>query len=418
MSAGVSEMLKGKAVLLGVAGGIAAYKSTELVRVLRGAGCSVRVVMTRAATRFITPLTLASLSGQEVVTDLFSETTDRDTLRSAVAHIDIAQSADLLLVAPATADVLAKFALGLADDFLCTAHLAFEGPLVLAPAMNTRMLNHPATRENLSVLRARGARIVEPGSGDLACGMIGPGRLADPHRIMAAVREALGVASDLNGQCVLVTAGPTREELDPVRYISNRSSGRMGFALAAEAARRGARVFLVAGPVSLPTPPGCERIDVQSAQDMHGAVMAALPEVSVAVLAAAVADYRPSVPAARKLKKRDGLPALSLEETPDILLAVSKAEPRPLIVGFAAETEDLESNARQKLSSKGCDLIVANPVGGPTGFDTDLNQGIVLSATGSVSTLGPMSKAEMAGHILDVVVETLSARVDRRRALA
>ena len=411
-------MLNDKTILLGVAGGIAAYKSADLVRALRTAGCNVQVVMTQASTRFITPLTLTSLSGNEVVTDLFPDSPAEDTLRTSVAHIDIARSADLLLVAPATADILAKFALGLADDFLTTAHLAFEGPLVLAPAMNTRMWEHPATRGNLSVLRSRGARVVPPGSGELACGAIGPGRLADPERIVTAVREALAGTCDLAGQCVLVTAGPTRERLDPVRYISNRSSGRMGFELAAEAARRGARVMLVAGPVGLPTPPGCERVDVQNAQDMHDAVMARVQEASVAILAAAVADYRPSAPATRKLKKRDGTPTLELEQTPDILRSVGSTESRPLVVGFAAETEDLESNARQKLVAKGCDLVVANPVGGATGFDTDLNQGIVLSATGRVATLDLMSKAEMAARILDIVVESLRTRVASHQALA
>lgn len=411
-------MLENKAILLGVSGGIAAYKSAELVRVLRTSGCSVQVVMTRAATKFITPLTLASLTGKKVITDLFSDSSAEDTLHSAVAHIDVAQSADLLLVAPATADVLAKFALGLADDFLSTAHLAFEGPLVLAPAMNTSMWDHPATRENLAVLRSRGARIVEPGTGELACGTIGPGRLADAERIVAAVREALRGAGDLERECVLVTAGPTREELDPVRYISNRSSGRMGFALAAEAAHRGARVILVAGPVDLPTPPGCERVDVESAQDMHDAVMARLSESTVSVLTAAVADYRPVAPAARKLKKRDGVPSLELEETPDILQAVGKAKDRPFVVGFAAETENLEANARRKLVSKGCDLIVANPVGGTTGFDTDLNQGLVLSATGAVHRLGPMPKADMATRILDIAVQSLRSSVAPARALA
>ena len=411
-------MLEGRSILLGVSGGIAAYKSAELVRALHSEGCSVQAVMTRASTKFITPLTLASLTGNKVITDLFADASADDTLQSAIAHIDVARRADLLLVAPATADVMAKFALGLADDFLSTAHLAFEGPLVLAPAMNTGMWEHPATRENLALLRARGARIVEPGAGELACGTVGAGRLADPERIVAAVRDAFQVAGDLQEECVLITAGPTREALDPVRYLSNRSSGRMGFALAGEAARRGARVILIAGPVSLPTPHGCERVDVEDAQQMHDAVIARLSEATVAVMAAAVADHRLVAPARRKLKKRDGVPSLELEETPDILQAVGKNKGDRLLIGFAAETDDLESNARRKLESKGCDLVVANPVGGDTGFETDLNQGLVLSATGEVFRLEPMTKPRMAARILDLAVEVRTRMAAQRRTVA
>jgi len=391
-------------VLLGVTGGIAAYKSAELVRALQADGHAVQAVLTKAATKFITPLTIASLTGNKVITDLFDDSSPDETLHSAIAHIDVAQRADVLLVAPASADILAKFALGLADDFLTTAHLAFRGPLVLAPSMNTNMWEHPATRENLAALRTRGARIVEPGVGELACGTVGPGRLAELGDIVAAVRSALNAEGDLQDECVLVTAGPTREALDPVRYISNRSSGRMGFALAAEAARRGARVVLIAGPVALPTPAGCERIDVESAAEMHQSVLQHLGEASFAVMAAAVADYRPEHQAASKLKKRDGLPQLSLEETPDILLSAAAHKGDRVLVGFAAETDNLEANARRKLQSKGCDLVVANPVGGATGFDSELNQGMLLAADGSVQRLGSMSKAEMAGRILDEAI--------------
>ena len=393
-----------RTVLLGVTGGIAAYKSAELVRALQADGYAVQAVLTRAATKFITPLTIASLTGNKVITDLFDDSSPDETLHSAIAHIDVAQRADVLLVAPATADMLAKFALGLADDFLSTAHLAFRGPLVLAPAMNTNMWEHPATRENLAALRTRGARIVEPGVGELACGTVGSGRLAELDDIVAAVRSALNSEGDLRDECVLVTAGPTREALDPVRYISNRSSGRMGFALANEAARRGARVILIAGPVTQPTPPGCERIDVESAGDMHQAVLKHLGEASFAVMAAAVADYRPEQQAASKLKKRDGLPRLSLEETPDILQSAAARKGDRVLVGFAAETDDLEANGRRKLQSKGCDLMVANPVGGATGFDSELNQGMLLAADGSIQRLAPMSKAEMAGRILDEAI--------------
>ena len=391
-------------VLLGVTGGIAAYKSAELVRALQADGHAVQAVLTQAATKFITPLTIASLTGSRVITDLFDDSSPDETLHSAIAHIDVAQRADVLLVAPATAATLAKFALGLADDFLSTAHLAFRGPLVLAPAMNTNMWEHPATRENLATLRSRGARIVEPGAGELACGTVGAGRLAELDEIVNAVRSALRAGGDLQGECALVTAGPTREALDPVRYISNRSSGRMGFALADEAAKRGARVILIAGPVALPTPAGCERIDVESAAEMHQAVMQRLGEASFAVMAAAVADYRLVRPAASKVKKRDGIPQLSFEETPDILLSIAASKGERVLVGFAAETDDLEANARHKLRTKGCDLVVANPVGGATGFDTDLNQGMLLSSDGRVQHLDPMPKPAMAGRIFDEAV--------------
>ncbi len=407
-----SGMSNEKTILLGVSGGIAAYKSAELVRALRSDGYRVQAVMTRAATKFITPLTLASLTGNRVITDLFADLSADETLTSSVAHIEVAQASDLMLVAPATADILAKFALGLADDFLSTAHLAFTGPLVLAPAMNTRMWEHPATRENLAVLRSRGAVVVEPGSGELACGTVGRGRLADSEPIVAAVRDALRFRGDMHGECVLITAGPTREALDPVRYLSNRSSGRMGFALAEEAARRGARVILIAGPVALPTPQGCERVDVESAQEMHDTAIERLPDASIAVMAAAVADYRPSTPSGRKIKKRDGPPGIHLEETPDILRAVAQRKGSRFVIGFAAETHDLESNARSKLRSKGCDLVVANPVGGSTGFETEFNQGLVLGATGEVHRLETMTKTSMAARIFDFAVRY------RRRAAA
>ena len=391
-------------ILLGVTGGIAAYKSAELVRALQAEGHAVQAVLTKAAAKFVTPLTIASLTGNKVITDLFDDGSADGVLHSAIAHIDAARRADVLLVAPATAATLARFALGLADDFLSTAHLAFRGPLVLAPAMNANMWEHPSTQENLATLRSRGARVVEPGTGELACGTVGPGRLADLGEIVAAVRSALHPGGALSGECVLVTAGPTREPLDPVRYISNRSSGRMGFALAEEAAKLGGRVILVAGPVALPTPRGCERIDVESASQMHQAVMQRLGEASLVVMAAAVADYRPARPAASKLKKRDGLPQLSFEETPDILRAIGASKGDRVLVGFAAETDELEANARRKLQAKGCDLVVANPVGGATGFDTDLNQGLLLSADGSVRQLEPMPKSAMAARVLDAAV--------------
>jgi len=393
-----------KTVLLGVTGGIAAYKAADLARELRRAGLGVQVVMTSAATKFITPLTLAALTGKRVITSLFEDRSDEETLKSAIAHIDVASAADAFLVAPASADVIAKLALGLADDFLTTAHLAFRGPLLVAPAMNTNMWEHPATRENLATLRSRGATIVEPGFGELACGTVGAGRMADLDSNVSAVRDALRPPGDLNGEHVLVTAGPTREALDPVRYLSNRSSGRMGFALAAEAERRGANVTIVAGPVALPTPKGCERIDVETANQMCDAVLKQLEAATIVVMAAAVADYRPLRKAGRKLKKRDGPPRISLVETPDILRAVGERKGDRIVVGFAAETNDLEANARRKLRAKGCDLVMANPVGGATGFDTDTNQGLLLRPVGEPVRIEPVSKAEMAVRILDEAI--------------
>ncbi len=399
------------AVLLGITGGIAAYKSADLARALGAAGCDVRVVMTPAAARFITPLTFAALTGNRVITSLFEDGSDGDTLHSAIAHIDAASRADVFLIAPATADAIARLALGLADDFLTTAHLAFRGPLVVAPAMNTNMWEHPATRDNLEILRSRGALVVEPGSGELACGMVGSGRMADAGEIVAAVLRSVRPTGNLVGEHVLITAGPTREPLDPVRYISNRSSGRMGFAIASEAARRGARVTLVAGPVALATPAGCDRVDVESAAQMHEAVIERLPAATVVVMAAAVADFRPATASRNKLKKHRGLPSLALVETEDILRAVGKRKGDRVLVGFAAETENLEANARRKLRSKGCDLVMANPVGGATGFDTELNQGVLLRPGADPLRFRPVSKVEMAGRILDEV-----AGLRRRRA--
>src|SRR5215475_5605096 len=288
-------------ITLGVTGGVAAYKAAELVRRLQQDSFSVQVVMTRAAREFITPLTFAALTGQKVITDLFSESGRDANLESAIEHIAVAQRTDLLLVAPATADALANFAHGIADDFLSTLYLASTAPVVLAPAMNVNMWNHPATQENVAALRARGARIVDPDEGYLACGMTGAGRLAGQGAIIAAVHEALKIQRDLQGETVLVTAGPTCEDLDPVRYLTNRSSGKMGYAIAEAAALRGAKVFLISGPTSLETPAFVERIDVRSAEDMHRAVSDRIAGASIAILAAAVADYRPAHHSATKL---------------------------------------------------------------------------------------------------------------------
>jgi phosphopantothenoylcysteine decarboxylase/phosphopantothenate--cysteine ligase len=401
----------GRLIVLGVSGGIAAYKSAELVRLLTDRGHQVQVVMTKAARRFIGPLTFASLTGRKVITDLFEDNTS-PTGESAIEHISVAQQADLLLVAPATADVLAKFAHGLADDFLTTIHLAYEGPVVIAPAMNSNMWAHPATRENIAQLAARGVTIIDPDAGDLACGMVGPGRLAEPERIANAAEQALLAASpaarDLQSETVLITAGPTYEPLDPVRFLSNRSSGRMGYALAEEARARGARVILVSGPVALAPPRDCELVAVETAEQMHQAVLDRLSEATVFVSVAAVADYRPRVVAPTKLKKQAASLTLELEPTPDILEEVGRLKGARTVVGFAAETGDVVEHARAKLAAKNCDLIVANPVGsgaaGP-GFGSPQNQGWLVDATGEAVALPPMAKREMASRILDRVAE-------------
>src|ERR1700752_191622 len=305
-------------ITLGVTGGIAAYKSAELVRRLQDEGHSIQVVMTRAAREFITPLTFAALSGQRVINDLFANSPSGETnLESAIHHIAVAQRTDLLRVAPATADILAKFARGIADDFLTTLYLASTAPVVVAPAMNVNMWNHAATRENVEMLRARGVKIVDPDEGYLACGMTGAGRLAGEASIVGAVHEGLHAVRDPAGEHVLVTAGPTRENLDPVRYLTNRSSGKMGYAVAEAAARRGAHVILVSGPTSLEAPAGVERIDVQTAEEMHGAVQEKIVNCSIAIFAAAVSDYRPAQRNGQKIKRNSDSMILSLEPTPD-----------------------------------------------------------------------------------------------------
>src|ERR1700674_5296893 len=314
-------------ITLGVTGGVAAYKAAELVRRLQQEGFSVQVVMTRGAREFVTPLTFAALSGQKVITDLFAEASGGEpNLDSAIEHIAVAQRTDLLVVAPATADILAKFARGIADDFLTTLYLASTAPVVVAPAMNVNMWSHAATQENVEMLRARGVKIVDPDEGYLACGMTGAGRLAGQEAIVAAVHEALHAVRDLAGEKVLVTAGPTRENVDPVRYLTNRSSGKMGYAVAEAAARRGAHVVLVSGPTSLETPAGVERIDVQSADEMHRVVLEKVEDCSIAFFAAAVSDYRPAEANSQKIKRNKEPMALSLEPTPDILASVARTK--------------------------------------------------------------------------------------------
>ncbi|PYU10748.1 MAG: bifunctional phosphopantothenoylcysteine decarboxylase/phosphopantothenate--cysteine ligase CoaBC [Acidobacteria bacterium] len=397
-------------ITLGVTGGVAAYKAAELVRRLQQKGDSVQVVMTRSAREFVTPLTFAALSGQRVITDLFSDSSGGEpNLESAIEHIAVAQRTDLLLVAPATADIIAKFARGVADDFLTTLYLASTAPVVVAPAMNVNMWNHAATRQNVEILRARGVKIVEPDEGYLACGMTGPGRLAGLEEILAAVHEVSKAQRDLEGETILVSAGPTCEDLDPVRFIRNRSSGKMGYAVAEAAAKRGAKVILVSGPVNLETPAGVERVNVRTAEEMRHAIVQRFADASIAILAAAVADYRPAQPRAEKIKKGSAPLAVSLEPTTDILAEVAKNKGSRIVVGFAAETDHVAENARKKLASKNADLIVANDVTAEgAGFDRDTNVVTLFSRDGRDLALPKMPKSEVAQRILDEVLRMRS----------
>ena len=392
-------------IALGVCGGIAAYKAAEIVRLLQERGIRVQIVMTESAQEFIRPLTFAALSGKKVITGMFTRDGGAEpNIDSAIEHIAVAQSIDALVVAPATADILAKFAQGIANDFLTTLYLATTAPVVVAPAMNVNMWEHPATQQNLETLRKRGVRIVKPGSGYLACGMTGPGRLADNEAIVAAAMEALGASQDLAGDTVLITAGPTREKVDPVRYLSNRSSGRMGYALAEGALRRGARVLLVSGPTSLKPPAGAEVAWVESAKDMLDAVLRLLPEASIVIKTAAVADYTIANPAAQKIK-RGGDMALALELAPDILAEISRRKKSQLVIGFAAETENVIENGRKKLKSKSLDAIVVNDVSREgVGFDSDRNAVTILTSAETIP-VPETTKWEVAQRVLDCVVQ-------------
>jgi phosphopantothenoylcysteine decarboxylase/phosphopantothenate--cysteine ligase len=395
---------------MGVTGGVAAYKAAELVRLLQQDGFTVEVVMTRGAREFVTPLTFAALSGQKVITDLFGNTENEANLESAIEHIAVAQRTDLLLVAPATADIIAKFARGIADDFLSTLYLASTAPVVVAPAMNVNMWNHLATQENIAKLRERGVNVVEPNEGYLACGMVGAGRLAGHGEILAAVRATLHTNKDLAGETVLVTAGPTCEDLDPVRYLTNRSSGKMGYAMAHAAARRGAKVILVSGPTALETPTGVRRVEVRTAEQMHEAVTKEFAGCSIGIFAAAVADYRPAEKHAEKIKKSDGSLTVQLEPTVDILQEMASAKGDKFMVGFAAETTDVAQNARKKMAAKNLDLIVANDVTAEgAGFDHDTNSVSLYYRDGRDVALPKMSKAEVAQRILDEVVRLRGA---------
>ncbi len=392
-------------IALGVCGGIAAYKAAEVVRLLQDRGIRVQVVMTDSAQEFIRPLTFAALSGEKVITGMFTRDEGAEpNIDSAIEHIAVAQSIDALIVVPATADVVAKFAQGIANDFLTTLYLATTAPVVVAPAMNVNMWEHPATQQNLEILRKRGVKIVEPGSGYLACGMTGPGRLAENEAIVAAAMEAIGASQDLAGETVLITAGPTREKIDPVRYLSNRSSGRMGYAIAEGALRRGARVLLVSGPTALKPPGGAEVIFVESAKQMLDVVLKLFPESSIVIKTAAVADYTVSNPPEQKIK-RGAETTLALEPAPDILAEISRHKKSQLVIGFAAETENVIENARKKLKSKSLDAIVVNDVSREgVGFDSDRNAVTIITQTETMP-VPETSKWEVAQRVLDCAVE-------------
>jgi len=401
-------------IALGVTGGIAAYKAAEIVRLLQDRGVRVQVVMTEAAQEFVRPLTFAALSGEKVITGLFGGGGEQPNLDSAVEHIAVAQSIDALLVAPATADTIAKFSQGIANDFLSTLYLATKAPVIIAPAMNVNMWEHPATRANLEVLRQRGVHIVEPDSGYLACGMVGAGRLAESEQIVAVTLELLGVSQDLAGETVLVTAGPTHEPVDPVRYLGNRSSGKMGYALAEAALRRGARVVLVSGPTALTPPSGAETIFVKTAQQMRTAVLDRWEHAGIIIMAAAVADYHVKNPAAEKIKRK-GPMELQLEPNPDILadlgsLRAATGKNTPVLVGFAAETENLLENARAKLARKQVDAIVLNDVSRPDiGFNSERNAVTIVTANDAIA-VPEAGKLEIAQKILAAVVRLRQAR--------
>src|ERR1700726_2167654 len=393
-------------VALGVSGGIAAYKAAEIVRLLQDRGVRVQVIMTQGAQQFVRPLTFAALSGEKVITDMFAvggEENAPPNIDSAIEHIAVAQSIDALLVVPATADILAKFAQGIANDFLTTLYLATTAPVVVAPAMNVNMWNHPATQSNMELLRRRGVRIVEPGDGYLACGMTGPGRLAENDLIVTAALEALGASQELAGETVLITAGPTREKIDPGRYLTNPSSGRRGYALAEAALRRGARVLLVSGPTAL-TPPGAAEVSrVESAEQMRDAVLNLLPQATVIIKTAAVSDYRAKSVSGQKIKRK-GPMTLDLEATADILKEITVRKTSQIVIGFAAETENVLEKARQKLAAKHLDAIVVNDVSREgVGFDSERNA-VTIITHHEVIEVPETTKWEVAQRVLDQMV--------------
>ncbi len=394
--------MQGKRILLGVTGGIAAYKGADLVRRLRERGAEVQVVMTVSAQRFVTPLTFQALSGRPVRTELWDSAAE-----AAMGHIELARWADLVLVAPASADFLARLASGRADDLLAALCLATEAPIALAPAMNRVMWTHPATQANVAVLQKRGVRLLGPDEGDQACGEVGPGRMLEPDAIASLAEAALMPTGPLSGRRVLITAGPTRERIDPVRFVSNRSSGKMGFAVAQAARAAGAEVVVVTGPVSLPTPAGVRRIDVESAADMLGAVLKEVADADIFVSTAAVADYRPAQPPDHKIKKSTEKLAVEMERTVDIIATVAARSARPFIVGFAAETESVEQNARAKMLKKNLDMIAGNEVGHDKAFDCADNELIVLWRGGR-RELGRAPKTALARELVALIAEVFA----------
>ncbi len=405
-----SMILKGKSILLGVSGGIAVYKAVSLCSKLAQAGADVRVIMTESAVKFVAPLTFQTLSRHHVMTDTFEE---KDP--SVVSHIDLADHADLVVIAPATANILAKMALGIGDDMLSTTLLATTAPILAAPAMNVHMYEHPAVLNNMETLRERGVRFIEPGEGQLACGYVGKGRLAEPEQIYEAIVAMLQPDLPLQGKKVLVTAGGTVERLDPVRYLSNDSSGKMGYAVAEEARGMGAEVVLISAPSSLPRPEGVEFVPVVSALDMLSAVMERLKDVDIVIKAAAVADYRPAEASPVKIKKKDEEMTIRLVKNPDILQQIGERKTKQYVIGFAAETNDLEANGLDKLRRKNCDLMVANDVTlEGAGFGTDTNIVTLLDKDGNVERLPILSKREVARHLLKLAAERLPSAGGKR----
>ena len=393
-------MVSGKRVLLGVTGSIAAYKAVDILRRLKEQGAEVRVVMTKNAARFISPLTFETLSGKRVLCDEF-----QDWEQDSIGHIDVAANQDLALIAPATANVIGKVAAGIADDALTTTLMAVECPVVMAPAMNDRMYRNPVLRKNIQFLKEQGVRFIEPETGPLACGTAGQGRLADPASIIREI-SSMFLPHDLAGITILVTAGPTREPIDRVRFISNPSSGKMGYALAAAARDRGAEVVLISGPSHLPSPSGMKVIRVLTADDMYRAVIEHVEAAQVIIMAAAVSDFRPAVSTDHKIKKHEAPTILQLEPTRDILLELGKTAAKRFLVGFAAETDNVHQNAIKKLTEKKLDMIVANDlVKAGAGFETDTNSVTIIDRTGKSEELPVMHKSEIAAHILDKIVE-------------
>jgi phosphopantothenoylcysteine decarboxylase/phosphopantothenate--cysteine ligase len=391
-------------IVLGVSGGIAAYKAPDVVRRLRDIGADVRVILTPNAARFVSPLALAAVSGYGVIIEQWG-----DSDRGGVDHIELARWADLLLIAPATANIIAKLAVGIADDALSTYALAHRGAIVVAPAMNTSMFQHQTVQMNMAFLRDRGVTVLDPDSGLLACGDEGAGRMPDPPVLAEFVKQQFAKL-DLEGKTILVTAGPTREPIDPVRYISNRSSGKMGYAIAEAARRRGAKVTLVSGPTAIPVPAGVSITRVTTAAEMHAAVMEALPAQQIVIKAAAVADFTPVHVESRKIKKQadQDETTLTLRKTPDILAEIGATSPRPFVVAFAAETDSVEASAREKLVRKNADLIVANDVSDSSiGFDSDQNAVTIIARDGSSTNIERAPKIVVANRILDLIVEKL-----------